>query len=233
MPLLYKNIDLKPSKVWFLFEQLRKIRTGNPTSVFESLQSIYMRKVARNRFSKLPTQVISTAEQYVFFPLQVNSDTQLIYNSPYKSMSEIINKLVTYFHHNSLVIKTHPMEFEKNDLPASDTIQYYDKTDIDDAVKKSQYVITVNSSVGFQALEKHKKVLHLGESFYDQFPGVIKCNLFEDDLEKKIHALGELDVDWVQVDNLMQHFRNQIFLPGNWKNLDGDTMTRICQRILA
>jgi len=49
-----------------------------------------------------------------------------------------------------------------------------------DLLKNCDFVITINSTVGYEALFFNKVVITLGRSFYDDFPGVIQLNNLTD-----------------------------------------------------
>lgn len=221
------------SYMWYFLDRCRMLFTGDLKTLFESLSNIYRGKRATLRFANTNTQE-QPSGAFVFFPLQVNSDTQLVYNSPYDSIVQVIRLLQQNMVTNrKIVIKTHPKEFEKYTIPTDHRTEICHKINLDQAVLDSDFVVTINSSVGFQALEKHKKVLHLGDSFYENFPGVVKCNLLEDNLQEVVRRLEKMEVDWGRVDELMYHFRKNIFIEGNWQNVNSNVVNKICQRILG
>jgi len=110
---------------------------------------------------------------YFFIPLQVNTDTQVLVHSDFIDMQEFIDCVETAYQQlppeiqqqYRLVFKIHPMEqgiyhyrFHKNSL--------INQSDSQQLIAKARLVITINSTVGFEALLQHKSVLVLGNAFY-------------------------------------------------------------------
>lgn len=221
------------SRVWYFLDKCRLLFTGEFLVLFESLSNIYRGRQARLSFTNANIQ-IQPSKEFIFFPLQVNSDTQIVYNSPYDSILQVVNLVRKKIPNNQkLVIKTHPNEFENFDISHDGHTEIYQKIDLDKAILDSDFIITINSSVGLQALEKHKKVLHLGDSFYENFPGVIKCNLLKDNFDKKIEELQNIKVDCYKVDKLVYHFRKNIFIEGSWRKPDSNFIHKIAMRIVG
>lgn len=217
----------------YIFGCMVAIVRGRAQGLIIKFIQIYKRRVSQRKFSRLPLVSIKETD-YAFFPMQVNSDTQLIYNSPYQSMGQVISLVQSQWKvPRQIVYKTHPKEFESYSIYTLSHEHLYHRVDLESAITKAAYVININSSVGFQALESHKKVLHLGNSFYENFPGVVKCNLLEDNLEDKIRELESVKVNWDKVDELMKHFRNNIFIQGDWRRPTTGTLHMIAERIMA
>lgn len=115
-------------------------------------------------------------EKYVFVPLQVSNDTQIIINSDV-SLKYLIDYAYEYAKSNSikLVIKPHPAERNDNILRYVNSLKENDDNIIvsnDNTMKlieNSELVITINSTVGLEALIMGKKVEFLGYSFYSKF----------------------------------------------------------------
>lgn len=226
-------IDQKVYVVPYAILSVKNIFIGNIKIFYKSISCIIRKKLAAFIF-KLSKLEASPAGEFVFFPLQVNSDTQLIYNSPYESMRQVVGLLQKKMDKKiRIVIKKHPKEFEFYTIPQDERTEVYKKINLENAMLQSDYVITINSSVGFQALEKGKKVLHLGNSFYENFPGVVKCDLLKDNLTEKISELERLSVDWEIVSKLFLHFRHAIFIEGNWRKPDLQLMNKISERITS
>ena len=114
---------------------------------------------------------------YVFFPLQVSTDTQLLINSDIENMAAI--KRAKFLAENlnlPLVLKFHPaedsVEFYKR-LKASgmcDSVIISNR-DVLTMVESSDLVVTINSTVGLEALIMDKKLEVLGKSHYEFFIG--------------------------------------------------------------
>ncbi|MBW2045841.1 MAG: hypothetical protein JRI96_13335 [Deltaproteobacteria bacterium] len=112
-------------------------------------------------------------EKYIFFPLQVKSDTQIVLFSQV-SLEESIERTIEIASRENLdiLIKPHPAEKDRKVLNFVKNIKKYvpnlylvnDNTF--SLIKHSKAVVTINSTAGLEALMYHKPVLVLGESFY-------------------------------------------------------------------
>ena len=126
-------------------------------------------------------------KDFIFFPLQVNNDTQLVcYGNAFisnvkaiKEISGIINQLDPTC---KILIKMHPDERDSrenykikklvNELNNC-FISYKSTTEL---IKKSKFTITINSSVGFEAILLQTPVVVLGNSLYSDSNFVFKIN---------------------------------------------------------
>ena len=108
--------------------------------------------------------------KYIFLPLQVSYDTQVVINSDisvFESLKYAIKE------NKVLVVKPHPQESDawiikkllelKND---KDFILVNDNTY--NIIENAYSVITINSTVGLEGLLQRKKVQFLGRSFYSK-----------------------------------------------------------------
>lgn len=121
--------------------------------------------------------------KYIFVPMQINTDTQIISHSKIiKNMEDLIQKTIEVVDeinnergtNYKLVVKVHP-EHEKQDK--LDNVNYlYDKysdkviftkyTDLYFLIENAEVVATINSTVGIQTLQKKQKLVVLGDAVY-------------------------------------------------------------------
>lgn len=130
-------------------------------------------------------------EKYIFFPLQVSYDSQIVLNSDINLM-EAFKRVLSYARENKidLVIKPHPQECNYSALKAflkykKNFILLNDNTFL--LMKYAEEVWTINSTVGLEALIMGKKVKILGKALYKNFTPI--------DLEKYINGYL-LDMDF-------------------------------------
>lgn len=133
-------------------------------------------------------------DRYVFFPLQVSADSQLLVHANDLSIEEAIfmlNKVVAKMSPSCrLVIKEHPMErnINYNNLRTRfPEICWIKGVPLDEIIQNSLCVITINSSVGLQALFYNKPVICLGNALYGR-KGVAATAENIDELEKILLA---------------------------------------------
>lgn len=121
-------------------------------------------------------------DEFVFLPFQVLTDTQIIVNSPHiKSMEKLFvltYRAVKKYNDKKgkdlyLVVKEHPSDFNKRDYSKlkekyrNEKVKFLVKTPVEKIIDEAEAVITINSTVGIEALLKHKPVITLGEAFYN------------------------------------------------------------------
>ncbi len=178
---------------------------------------------------------------FIFIPFQVHDDTQLRFNSPIvKSMDDILDmfyeKIKQEFPNHEVVIKEHPYDLGRHDY--SDLKRRYPdilwlkKHDVNELLEKADVVITVNSSVGLQAIARHKKVLILGDCFYRNNP-FSEAIQTPDEFKNKLEALRDKALDTSAVDQYIEHFKKNIFISGGLKTFTPKTLAQIYAFIKA
>ena len=110
--------------------------------------------------------------KYIFFPLQVSNDSQIILNSKIDNIDalKICNKIASK-RNLKLFIKIHPAETNLLYLFKIFKLKHeLDYKVIRDntfqAINHSDHVITINSTVGLEAMIMGYNVTYLGNSFY-------------------------------------------------------------------
>ncbi len=113
--------------------------------------------------------------KYIFVPLQVSNDTQVIINSDV-GLYKLIDTALDNGRKNNLsvVIKPHPAEKNIKILEyIREKQQKYDVVITNDntfkLIENAEYVITINSTVGLEAMICGKKVIILGNAIYSGF----------------------------------------------------------------
>ena len=237
-PLKRKEYEVKKTKDFHPF-RYAWTRVFQPLSTLQTIAHMLYRVFVAVRFQKSQDTHINddAIGSFAFFPLQVNDDTQITHNSSFRDMKEVLNMLLVHMKkaHMSLIVKEHPKEtqYVRYDEYHNPPHVYVTKrASLEGLITASEFVITVNSSVGFQALECGKKVLLLGDAFYARIPGVVSCRAHED-IASCIDDIKNLKPDWEQTREIMHVFKEHVFIPGNWRNPDTELLYRICERVLA
>ncbi|NVK58184.1 MAG: capsular biosynthesis protein [Alteromonadaceae bacterium] len=167
-------------------------------------------------------------EQYIFAPFQVPHDTQLASFSPWiDSMDmfyDVVTKAVKSLNNPSLkiVFKEHPSWHKHyTHLYNKDPVAIFangNKTS--ELIKCAEAIVTINSTVGLEALLLNKPVLTLGQACYN-IEGLVKNADNAEMLRKHIREVVE---GW-QPNSLL---RNKFFsfiehvycIPGVWKHAE-------------
>lgn len=114
------------------------------------------------------------SDGYILFPMQVSSDTQLLINGAGYDNDKAIQYCIDRFSKSiDVVVKPHPAE--KNLGYFLDLYQKYkhDVTftldDTNKLIEASSHIVTINSTVGLEAMIQLKDVTVLGEAIYKKF----------------------------------------------------------------
>lgn len=112
---------------------------------------------------------------YLFFPTQVKNDSQLIINSDYDNISAL-KYAINIANDRSLemYVKIHPAETDLELMSAYHELMelhgfHIVSNNTTELIKKSNVVITINSTVGLEALIFDKELLTLGRAIYKDF----------------------------------------------------------------
>lgn len=140
------------------------------------------------RFSERPIlRRLHRAPSYILVPLQVSSDSQISLGSHYPGMEPFIADLITSFATHGrpqdvLAFKHHPRDRGYNHYGRlirelaeahgiSDRVLYFHDGALGPILKRARAVLTINSTVGLQALYHGKPTKVLGQTFYNM-PGL-------------------------------------------------------------
>ena len=176
---------------FFLWPFFRHYRTHRPSNIAFELIGILPRYFSRARRARRDAKRLrefhAKRAPYFFFPLQLNSDSQIQLYSPYVRMHEAIADVLTSFAKHApknthLLIKNHPLDnglidydtFVKafsSELGIADRVTFVDFGNTGQMVGRSLGVVLVNSTVGLMALEALKPVYCLGRCVYN-LPGL-------------------------------------------------------------
>ena len=130
--------------------------------------------------NKLSNRVQTTYEEvdlndpYIFFPLQVSNDSQILLNSEYNNQ-DVIKILIEKYHDKRILLKIHPAEPSKTFIrEVSMLIKEYPNMKLvanntKDLIVNAQKVVVINSTVGLEALLLQKDVEIYGRAIYNHF----------------------------------------------------------------
>jgi capsular polysaccharide export protein len=192
--------------------------------------------IPRPPVKKLEGSEIDLNRNYVFIPLQVNYDSQIIYFSPWiKSMQqffEIINSIAKDFDFD-FVFKPHPSDrvtnYENLIKKASKNVLFATNP-TQDLIKHAKAVITINSSVGIESLLFNKKVITLGEAFYN-IEGIVKHAKGKKELKEILKTLNNWEIDEKLLKNFLGYLYYEYLIPTSWKNPDKKHFEKLTHRI--
>jgi capsular polysaccharide export protein len=148
----------------------------------------WMRKLSqgkekRARAAELIARLETSDQPYFIFPLQLDSDAQIRLHSPFSGIAEAMKLVLESFAAHApadtrLVVKEHPLDNGVRDwrqqmfdlaemLGIRDRVDYMDWGDIVPVTRRSQGMVTINSTSGTLALAMGVPVVALGHAVYD------------------------------------------------------------------
>lgn len=155
------------------------------------------------------------SKRWFLVPLQVQSDSQITHHSPYCSIEAFVTDVLASFAEHApddtgIVIKHHPMDRAYSDyrrhirreaarLRIGHRVVYLHDQHLPTLLDHTRGVITINSTVGLQALHHGAPVITLGESVYSM-PGLV----YHGSLADFWQSPGDVD------QSLYQRFRHHL-----------------------
>lgn len=110
------------------------------------------------------------ARRIIFIPLQVQSDTNILLHSPHcKTMADLVAMVHRSFHDDGVafVVRPHPEEVKTNlKLPSLPNTYIDSRGSLASWIDASDLIVTINSTVGLEALLRDKPVLAIGRGIY-------------------------------------------------------------------
>lgn len=148
------------------------------TQMWAALKRNYRRKYVLRRLDRILENPIA-GEKYLIYPLHYHPESSTSVLSPEYVNEEILIKNLAFNLPNGVVlyVKDHPnaagfknLEFYEaiQRLPNVRLIHY--RASVDALISKSEGVVTLTSTLGYEALLSKKRVYVLGEAFYTQHP---------------------------------------------------------------
>ena len=211
-------------------EKLRQMYTAKP--VIRALKTKWFHLPQKKQRQK-QIEEFQPPEKYIFVPLQVNDDTQVLLNSPHiKTMPELLAAVVPAVNqHNKvtgdslgIVVKEHPSDFGRVDYSglrekySNSGVIFLRHFSTPQLIDEASGIITINSSVGIEALVKHKPVITLGNAFYN-VPGLTVHVLEPANLSAAIAAVNQ-QPDNTLIDKFLYYLRYQYLAEGSWRQPD-------------
>jgi capsular polysaccharide export protein len=121
------------------------------------------------------TTVPNLDEKFIFCPLQVSTDTQILLNSDINNEGILrAASKAAKLENNKLFVKIHPAERCRTEVDRIIKLKYeldFELVTVDtlQLIKRSEQVFVNNSTVGLEALIYNKKVTVLGRALFSKF----------------------------------------------------------------
>jgi capsular polysaccharide export protein len=197
----------------------------NESTVIE--RQLVSRKFHRSKKShaKNKSFYADLPEKFIFVPFQVKFDSQVLLNSKNIKTMTGFYQWLEFAEKSSdqplkFVIKEHPSDPHKyTELYNKNPNIIFSNRDTKELIEKSDAVITVNSSVGLEAILLHKRVIVLGEACYG-IEGLCHPVKTEQRLSEVINQLSSWQLDIDLVENFLAYLTREYCVPTSWRNPD-------------
>jgi hypothetical protein len=146
-------------------------------------------------------QVSLSQVKKVLLPLQVQTDTNIIYNSVIKTMRELVFYVREKLADDVVIyVKKHPEEVDGNlNLPFLNNVEYIDECDLNALITSVDLVVTINSTVGMTALFESVPVVSLGKAIFSNKNLTIDKKQFESGVDTfKLNSSSSFRDDLVE-----------------------------------
>jgi capsular polysaccharide export protein len=188
---------------------------------------------------KIIDQPISLPRRYIFIPFQVESDTQVvIYGGWIKSMRKLYLTLFNVIERIDdpdlvFVVKEHPSSLSNYDdlkLQQSKRLVFANGNDTEELIAGAEAIVTINSTVGIEALMLQKKVITLGMAFYSIRGLVLHANT-EAQLIAMLDNLKNWTVDGQLLTKFLWYLGEHYLVKGSWRNPDAEHFKSLSQKL--
>lgn len=230
---------MKPTSAVFTPNHELSKLLGNPSE----------RVLGRDRLARhfAKQKHVDLNKKYVFVPFQVESDTQIVEHSPYiKSMRNLVAitaEAVTdynlrYNEDLHVIYKPHPVDVDvnlsyiENFLPVYPHAEIAYKESTQDLIAHAELVMTINSTVGIEALLQRKRVITLGNAFY-AIPGLATPVTDYDQLPDIMKRVMDSKVDEAFVYRYLKYLREEYFHEIYYEGADPASISSLADRLLA
>jgi capsular polysaccharide export protein len=170
--------------------------------------------------------LVETPPRYIFVPMQVPSDMQILKHSPWifdmKHFYHVIHRLADGLPDWTFVVKEHPsfpLSIQPH-VPAHSRILFANHNETKKLIEGADAVLTVNSTVGLEGLVLGKKVITLGNAPYNVEGMVLQARS-----EQELHAALAGIATWMPstalVDAFIRYVHNVFLVPGDVRKGDG------------
>lgn len=167
--------------------RFRHYRSHRPNNGLLEYAGLAVRALRQRRHGKKAQDVMQELAtkgwEYFIFPLQLNSDSQIVVHSPFDGVCHAIERVVRSFAAHAplrtlLVIKNHPLdtglinyrryaERLAADVGVIDRLRFIDAGHLPTLLENAKGTLVVNSTVGLSALHHGCPLIALGTAIYD------------------------------------------------------------------
>lgn len=178
-------------------------------------------------------------EQFIFVPFQVETDSQIISNSPWiRSMGQLYQHLANVIDSANnpqlhIVIKEHPSEPKRHDQlhHLHPRIVFANECNTQELIERAQAVLTVNSTVGIESLLLGKSVMTMGKACY-AIDGVCLPIASEEALLAALNTLESCRGNPEIRNGFLQFLSEHYVIPSSGANIDEAHVRALTNRLI-
>ncbi len=185
----------------------------------------------------LGAEPIRLPERYVFIPFQDDRDTQIRLFSPWiADMRQLfaLGKRLADECGLTVVFKEHPSSRERYPelhKQVHERLLFANGNATQELIESSDFVVTVNSTVGLESLLLGKPVLTLGQAFFN-IPGLVA----HADSASELLAMARRFPQWALEpevrEGFLRYLAAEYCIQGSWRDADAAQLQRVAQRML-
>lgn len=179
---------------------------------------------------------IALPETFIFIPFQDDRDSQVRLFSPWvKNMAALFclgEKLYAELG-LTIVFKEHPSsreQYPELHKRTHEKLLFANGNSTQELIEKSQFVITLNSTVGLESLLLGKPVLTLGQAFFN-IPHVV----MHADSAEALVAIAASFPDWPLDAQLqyafLRYLKDEYCVPGRWQDAEPKHLHEVARRM--
>lgn len=180
--------------------------------------------------------VIELPERFVFIPFQDDRDTQVRLFSPWVAdMRQLfaLGERLAAETGMTVVFKEHPASRESYPelhVRSNERLLFANGNNTQDLIQASQFVITLNSTVGLESILLGKPVLTLGQAFFN-IPGLVAHADSAEELMARASAFPDWSLDERIRENFLRYMAGEYCVEGGWLNADVAQLQRVASRM--
>jgi capsular polysaccharide export protein len=219
-----------------------RVRPSWSAYLIQALLDLRERDRALKGNRLVPRGIPVLPERFVLFPLQVRSDSQLTVHSPIygnrldHAIADVAAALRLVDPGMGLAVKLHPADLGKTDYDAAvrahPDLVWIGGGDVRDLLRRAAGVVTVNSTVGIEALIFGKPVVALGRNFYVR-DGLVYPVRHRSELRASLERALSESPDPGLVRQYLLYLYFVAFVRGHWRDFSPESLNNVAARIVA
>ena len=180
---------------------------------------------------------VSLPPRYVFVPFQDDRDTQVRLFSPWiGDMRQLfaLGKRLADDCGLTVVFKEHPSSRESYPELHEQTherLLFANGNPTQDLIQNSEFVVTLNSTVGLESLLLGKPVMTLGLAFFN-IPGLVEHADSADEMLELARCFPQWSLEPEVREGFLRYMAAEYCIQGSWREADSAQLQRVAQRML-